>query len=721
MLDRLALGPLAAGMTLPFLGEVVGLLVACVLVAYLCYRAGLVPIAGFLLAGVLVGPGGLGLVQDEALVASLAEIGVILLLFTIGLEFSLEQLARIQRIILVGGGLQVGVTIALTAALALAFGVDARAAVFTGALVALSSTAIVLGLLAERSQMASPLGQHALGILIFQDLAIVAMVLLVPLLGEGGGSLVALGLALAKAVALLVVVLVAARRAVPWLLDRIAGTRHTELFLLAVVSLCFGTAWVTSLAGVSLALGAFLAGLVISEGRYRAQALGDVLPLRIVFNAAFFVSVGMLLNVGFLVRHVPLVLGAAAAAVVLKAVVTTASVLVLRVPARIAVGAGLLLAQIGEFSFVLNVAGREAGLSPLGLGVEGEQTFIAATVLLMILTPFLADAGPHLGAWVEARLGGPAPEPLDAAAGDGHGVALEDHVVIVGYGVAGKQLAHVLQQAGLPFAVVELNARTVADAQAEGLPVVFGDACRTPVLEAVAIERAKLCVIAINDRDATERIVQLAHHENPTLQVVARTPYVADVGRLHDAGAEVVVADELETAIRLFGAVLRAYGVPLSEVERHTRELRMRDYEVLLARDAVDDAHQMVLEGLNEEGLHTRAVHVRPGAPVAGRTLAGLDLRGTHGLTVLAVRRDEEPLSAPNGDFRVASHDRLVLLGPSEAFAEAADLFARPPTSARPPTARTRLLRRPTRQDALAPTGCARRREWRLVPEAWRL
>ena len=674
---------LLAGVSLPFFAEIVALLTISVVIAYLCYRIHIVPIAGFLIAGVIIGPSALGLVEDLALINNLAEIGVILLLFSIGVEFSLEKLARIKRIVLWAGSLQVVITIGLVAALAVAWGAGVRDALFTGGLVALSSTAIVLGLLSDRGETDSPAGQNALGILIFQDFAIIAMVLLVPLLGGQGGSTVDLLLALGKALGLVGAVLVAARVVVPRVLDLVARTRRQELFLLTVVALCFGIAWLVSLADVSLALGAFLAGLVVSESPYSTQAFSEVVPLRTVFNAAFFVSVGMLLDLGFLIDQWPLVLSVAGAALVLKALITTGSVLVLRYPLRIAAAAGLTLAQIGEFSFVLNIAGRDAGLSFAGLGATGEQAFIAATVLLMLLTPLLMASGPALGAALErllARVRPPSGEGVSVSS-DGSPSAPEelepeDHVLVVGYGPSGQRLAQVLQQTGISFVVVELNPDLVDKAKDADLSVVYGDASREHVLEVAGVHHAKLCVVAINDRHATERIVRLAEYLNPTLEIVARARFLSDVDPLHDAGADVVVPEELETAVRLFATVLHSYRVPSDEIQQHMQEARAHNYG--LFRDDLSMTHQMVLEGLSEDGLHTRGVAVRAGAHAAGKTLGELALRRDYGLTVLAVRRDDQMVASPAGDFRVEPGDRLVLTGDADQFDTCCSLFRDP-------------------------------------------
>ncbi|HWH13510.1 MAG TPA: cation:proton antiporter, partial [Miltoncostaeaceae bacterium] len=386
-------GVLAAASAPAFLPSLVAAVIAGAAIAYVCQRIGLVPIVGFLVAGVVIGPNALGVVTDQGTVSAAAEIGVILLLFSIGIEFSLARLAAIRRLILVGGTLQVGLAIGLTTAILLALGVAWEAAVFTGMLVSLSSTAIVLKLLSARGEMRAPHGQAALGLLLFQDLAIVAMVLVVPMLGTGGGSLLDLGDAVVRGVLVVAVVIVVARRLMPPVLELVARACSAEVFLAAVVAICFGTAYLTSLAGVSVSLGAFLAGLMVSESRFSEHAFGEIKPLEIIFSGTFFVSVGMLLDPGFLLDEPLLVLAAVAGILLVKAATGAVAVRALGRTAGTAAFTGLLLAQIGEFSFVLEQVGRSAGLSPGGQGAEGVQAFIAATVLLMAATPLLALAG----------------------------------------------------------------------------------------------------------------------------------------------------------------------------------------------------------------------------------------------------------------------------------------------------------------------------------------
>ncbi|WP_445663945.1 cation:proton antiporter domain-containing protein [Fodinibius sp. AD559] len=660
---------------LPFLNELVALFLVSVGIAYLCYRLNLVPIVGFLIAGVIIGPNALALVPDQELVDILAEIGVILLLFTIGIEFSLEKLNRIRKAIVIGGGFQVIVTTLVVVGLSMAFGVSLNTAIYTGFLVALSSTAIVLGLFAQRKETDTPTGQLSLAVLIFQDLSIVLMVLLVPLLAGQSESVFDVFWILGKAVLLILAVLVLARRIVPWILEKVAKTKNPELFLLTVVAVCFGTVALSSMANVSLALGAFLAGLVVSESEFSEQALSEILPLRTIFNAVFFVSVGMLLDLSYVIEYPLLLLGIAVLVILLKLIITSAGLLTLGYPVRIAAASGLALAQIGEFSFVLERAGRAAGITPAGMGELGSQIFIAVSVLLMIGTPFLLNAGPRLGELLSRT-------PLSKLGEDSNGEqtdykqSLEDHVIIVGYGPAGRHLEQVLHETGIPYVVIEMNPDSVEEMRANDIPAIYGDAGRFHILEKAGIDKSKMVVIATNDPSASPRIIRIARHHNPTLQIVVRTRYLSDVDQLERLGADNVIPEEMETTVRIFSKVLGAYMVPQDEIEDHIQTLRAHDYEIM--RGSLQEAHLMVLQGLDDEGLHTRAVVVREGAPVADKTLQELQLRNKYNLTVLAVKREDQTIGSPAGDFELQPGDRLVMVGLADRFAECAELFRTP-------------------------------------------
>ena len=569
-------GTLAAVGELPFLSQLVLVFAAAAVFTYLSRRLRLVPIVGFLVAGVVIGPNALGLIDSPELIDGMAEVGVILLLFTIGVEFSLEKLALIRRFIVLGGGLQVGLTVLATAAVLRALGVDARVGLYTGCLVALSSTAIVLKLHSDAGTTDTPVGRIGLGVLIFQDLAVIVMVLLLPVLAGEGRGLGPVLLRIGQAVGMIALTLALAFRAVPALLDRIAAVRSSELFLLTVVVICFGIAWLTSLGGVSVSLGAFLAGLVVSGSRFREYAVGEILPLRTLFNAVFFVSVGMLLDVGFVLDRPLLVLGVALGVLVAKAAITGVSVLALRYPLHIAAVVAVSLAQIGEFSFVLEVAGRAEGLTPGDFGEEGRQAFLAVTVLLMTATPFMMRAATARGLALRAADGGDAGDAPQAEEGEGPAVPSRGHVVLCGYGLAGRAIQTALGHLGIPHVVVDLNPVSVLEAQAFGIPAVYGDLRRGSVREQANSGMARLAVIAINDADAAKAVAQGLKLGHPEIEIVVRVPYVIDAEPLEEIGAEVVVIEEVESAVHMLEETLCGCGVPMEEVRLQMARFRSR-------------------------------------------------------------------------------------------------------------------------------------------------
>ncbi len=562
---------LAAGAVPHFLVEIVAIVAAAALVAYVSQRIGLVPIVGFLRAGVLIGPSSLGLVDNPAVIEAAAEIGVLLLLFTIGIEFSVDTLLRIRRLILVGGGLQVLLATGLTAGAAMAFGVGWQAAVFTGFLVALSSTAIVTKLLGDRGETGTEPGQAAVGLLVFQDIAVILMVLLVPALGGGDGvSALSLGLALGKAALLVVVVWVVARRLLPPVLEHVARTCSPELFLLTIIAICLGTAFLVGLAGVSISLGAFLAGLVVSQSRFSEHALSEILPLQILFSATFFVSVGLLLDLGFLFTHLPLVAGLVGAVLIIKLVTTYAAVRIEGRTAAVAAATALWLAQVGEFSFVLERSGLAAGLSPAGLGEAGSQAFIATTVVLMALTPVFAPWAGRLARHIEGKLGRtpgvdgtPGFDVVDTEAevqeAAAHFADLRDHVIIAGYGTAARLLARGLRDAGVPFVVATLSPDGAQEAEREGVPSLRGDYTKQHILDALGLRRARLLVVPDDLPAMARRVVGVARALAPDVHIVASVPTAADAEELAAAGADRAVGHREEAALGLLTAVLAPF------------------------------------------------------------------------------------------------------------------------------------------------------------------
>ena len=545
-----------------FLTQIAALVVAGAVIGYLCARLRIVPIVGFLVAGVLIGPNALGVVREREIIDAAAEVGVILLLFTIGIEFSLGRLMSIRRLVLLGGSVQVLSAVGVVTGVLVLAGVDLRPALFTGLLVSLSSTAIVLKLLGDRGATSSPTGQTSLGLLIFQDLAVVAMVLVLPLLGGTGGGALELGRAVGTAIAVIVVTLVVARRVMPKVLEAVARACSPEVFLLSIIALCLGTAYLTALAGVSVSLGAFLAGLVVSESRHSAHALGEILPLQILFSATFFLSVGTLLDVRFLLEEPLLVLAAVALVLVVKTATTFAAAAITGVKVATAASAALLLAQVGEFAFVLERLGRDEGLTPAGLGEDGSQAFIAATVLLLVATPGLDAAGRALAAALERRTSRRAGAAHVAPAATAE--ESDEHVVLSGWGSAARSLTVELVASGVPVVVVTLNPDGAGEAEQLGVSVVRGDSTKEHVLRTAGADRARLVVIGDDEPEQAARISGVVATVAPQAGIVVLTHDPEAVPELYGSGATTVVDAGRAAHSQLSSAVLARLRPPPS-------------------------------------------------------------------------------------------------------------------------------------------------------------
>ncbi|MDE3218354.1 MAG: cation:proton antiporter, partial [Nitrospirota bacterium] len=561
-------------------------------VVFVFHQFRLPSIAGFLVAGALIGPHGLNLISDIGTVQVLAEIGVVLLLFTIGIEFSLVQLASLRRLMFLAAPIQVGGVLLISWLGAMLVGLSWRQGLFWGFLFSLSSTAIVLKTLAERGDSDSIHGRATIGILVFQDLAVVPMMLLTPILAsqsDGGG--LAILLTLGKSVLVVVLVIAAAWFLVPKLLEHIVRSRSRELFLLTVIVLCLGIAWLTSLGGLSLALGAFIAGLVISESEYSHQAMAEVLPFRDSFNSLFFVSIGILMDWRVLFSHPLPVAGLLVTILLVKFIAGAGAVLLADVPPRSAIMVGIALAQVGEFSFLLAQQGQESGF----LRGDPYQVFLAVSVLSMIVTPFLMQWSPYLArrveAWQRLRHWLPSRTTAHVLQTEGKQIRMKDHVIIVGYGLNGRNLARVLGDTEIPYLALDLDGDTVSREAKHGVPVYYGDATNPHVLRHMRIEDAKVLVVAISDPFITRRTVQVAKGLNPKLHVVVRTRYLRELEELHQLGADDVVPEEFETSIEIFALVLRTYKLPQEFVTQKAEQVRREGYALLRRSELPELAH----------------------------------------------------------------------------------------------------------------------------------
>ncbi len=556
---------------LTILQDLVIIFTAAILVVGSLQRLRVPTIAGFILVGALLGPRSLGLISDIHDVEVLAEVGVVLLLFGIGLELSLDRLRRLWKPILIGGALQVGVTLVLTAAFALFLGLTVGQSIFLGFLTAVSSTAIVLRGLQAKGELESGHGRFVLGILVFQDLCVVPMMLSLPLLAGKGATVSGALTAMVASIGMVVAVLAAARVLVPRVLHAVARTRQRDLFILTVAAICFGTAWAVSSAGVSLALGAFLAGLVVAGSEYRHQALAELVPMREVLTSLFFVSVGMLLDPAALVSR-PLVIGGLLAAILIgKFVIVLLVAMWMGLSVRVATMAAMSLCQIGEFAFVLVTAAGGTALVDTGL----EQNLMAAMILSMLLAPITLALAPHAAAGVETNQVLNGLLRVRPVADAGHMVdELQGHVILAGLGITGKELVHLLQKLEVPHVVVDLNAESVRRASRDGQKAVFGDVTSPEVLEFLGVHRARWLVLTVNDEAATARAVEAARNLSPELKILVRARFAAEAASLVKAGATEVVTSELTAAVEILTRVLLAHGVESPEHEPYLRRIR---------------------------------------------------------------------------------------------------------------------------------------------------
>lgn len=638
------------------------------------------PLVAFILTGAIVGPYGFSIIEGQDQVANLAELGIILLLFTIGLEFSFKDLWKIRVIAIAGGALQVGLSFAFFCGLALFMGLAVNEAILMGFLFSLSSTAIVLKILHQNGETDSPHGSIALGILIFQDLAAIPMIMAIPFLAsipQLATSPLLSGDALTRLVIsdlLIVMILVAfAKWVIPRIMYEIARTRNQELFLLVVILTCFGVAWLVSFTGISLAIGALLAGLIISGSEYSHQAASLVLPFRDIFTSFFFISVGMLVDVHFLVENLWLVTFLIVIAIVAKALLATAAPLALGYPLRTAVMTGLALAQVGEFSFIIAQSGFDSGILP----AETYQTFLIVALITMALTPFVISTGQPVAGRI-CRLPALARVARGTCSTDDNGtrVPKSDHLVIIGYGVTGRNLARTASQAGIPYNIIELNPDLVMAARKDGESVVFGDATAEGVLSHAGVPSARIVVVGINDPVATRRIVSLCRKLNPALSIIVRTRYISEAGALNAEGADEVIAEEFETSVEIFTVVLHKYFVPRDKIDAFVSDVRADGYQMLRTRTAMQGTLPDLVRHIPD--ITITSFTVEPGSPLDGTTLGGFNLRKRFNLLVLAIRRGNETITSLSGETRLEAGDIAIIYASPEDIAKGAALFIHP-------------------------------------------
>lgn len=653
-------------MEIPLLSDIVIILGLSIPVIFLFRKFRLPALLGFLLTGVIIGPNSLELVHNVHEVEVLAEIGVILLLFIIGMEFSLKTIASMQRIVIGGGLLQVGLTIGATMLAASGAGFSWNEALFLGFLVSLSSTAIVLTLLQEKGSINEPYGKISLAVLIFQDVIVVPMMLFAPLMAgqseDVGGELLSL---LFKAVAAVALVIVSARYLVPRLLLEIARTQSRELFLLSVIVICFAVAWGTSAIGLSLALGAFMAGLVISESEYSTQATALMLPFREIFTSFFFVSIGMLLDLRFFAGHLVLIMALAVGLMFVKGLVAALAAAVLRFPLRTVLMTGFTLFQIGEFAFILSATGLNLGL----LDEETYQYFLAVSILSMAVTPFVMAGA---GTWVDGVLRSPLPARLqrfneltEHPDQEPNEEDLRDHVLIIGYGVTGRNVAGAARHARIPYVVLDLNPERVAQARADGHPATFGDAASDFVLQHLHVYSARVAVVAVSESATARLIVSQIRNICQTVYLIVRTRAVREVEAFYHLGANEVIPEEFETSVEVFTRLLHRYFVPQDEVEGFVRQIRAGAYEML--RPPVSGG-QVAATRLNIPDINVTCLRVQHADnEVVGKSLAESAIRSRYNINLIGILRGPEFITDIQPQTTIEQEDVLYIVGEPDA------------------------------------------------------
>ncbi len=631
------------------------LLAVAVGVVVLCRILRLPAMLGYLIVGILIGPHALGWIPDAPQTRHLAEFGVVFLMFSIGLEFSLTRLRTMQRVVFGLGAAQVAATMLLVMLTSLFFGLDWRAGLALGGVLAMSSTAIVSKMLVERAELNAPHGQKIMGVLLFQDLAVVPLIIIIPALASEPGDLSAtLAVALLKAAVVLSALLFFGQHLLrPWF-HLVARQKSSELFMLNVLLFTLGLAWLTELAGLSLALGAFVAGMLISETEYRYQVEEDIKPFRDVLLGLFFVTIGMLLNLGSVLGGFGWIVLVLLILLPFKAVVVALLARWLDADWGTAIRSGLGLAQAGEFGFVLLTLAGGVNLLPPAV----MQNVLAAMLISMLIAPFLIQ---HAEAIVR-RI---SPAEWMNRAMQLHQVAVQSmavdaHIIICGYGRSGQALAHFMQQEHIHFIALDLDSRHVREAAAEGANVVFGDAAKREVLLAAGLMRAKTLVITYDDKHSALKILHHVKELRPDLPVIVRTADETHIEALKQAGAAEVVAEVLEGSVMLASQAMLMSGVPLNRVIRRIQENRARRYSMFSSfLRAPADAVGETTENLQPR-FHSVLLGERDAA--VGKTLDEVNLAGME-VEVNSMRRHNVHGSQPAGDMVLRAGDVLVLLG----------------------------------------------------------
>ena len=629
-------------------------------------------IIGYLLTGVVAGPYLLGIISSPHQIELLAEIGVVLLMFTIGLEFSINHLFRIRKIVFLGGFMQLILTAGITMLIARLYHIDWEGALFVGFLTALSSTAVVLKLMQERSEITSNYGRTVLGILIFQDIILIPLLLFVPMLGgevsDQSGQLLLL---LVKTVFLVGLVYVGNRWLMPKILQLVAHTKNQELFMMSIFVICLSVALLTSEMGISLAFGAFLAGLMISESEYSHNAFGHLIPFKDTFTSFFFVSIGMLLDLGFVADHFWLVFFTILLVIIVKILIASGTAFILGHTFRGTIMVGFALCQVGEFSFILAQSGMQYQIIP----EYYYQLFLAVAVISMSVTPLLIMVSrpvadqllklPLPKIWIEGLFPLPQIEIPE----------LKNHLVIIGKDSRALNLSVMAKYLSLPYISIVFDPEVVRKLQKKGETVIYGDATNDSILEKAHIDSADVAVVSVGNLIVAMSVVDRIRYLNPHIFIIVRTKHVVDVEELYRIGANQVIPEEFETAIDLFERVLKKRLAPQREINMLIARIRKDHYGIF--RDDIAKSDLLFQELPN---LEIMALKVSHGSIVIGKTLEEIRFRKVFGVTLVAILRENKLIEHPDVNTHLEEFDIVYIMGRSEQIAQAFELFGQTET-----------------------------------------
>jgi len=656
-------------MELSVLKDIVIIFALSSLVNYLFTRIKVPTIIGYLLTGVLVGPKLMGIIKAPQEIELMAEIGVVLLLFMIGMEFSLNHLFKIRRRVFLGGFLQVTLTTLLTTLLTHTYDLSWKSSLFIGFLTALSSTAVVLKILQDRSEITSNYGRTVLGILIFQDVLLVPLMLFTPFLGGGeidyGSQLFLLAI---KSVFIIGFLYVGNRWLMPKLLHKIAMTRNQELFMMIVLLICLSVALLTYQMGMPLAFGAFLAGLMISESEYSHDAFGNLITFRDTFTSFFFVSIGMLLDLSFVADHFAVIMAAVAVVVILKMLVGGLTAFLLGHTFKGTILVGVALSQVGEFSFILAKLGKDFSI----LDDYFYQLFLAVAVITMSISPFVIQLGSRISAFLlllpipKWMIDGLFPlKQIDIP-------QLQNHLVLIGKDSRAQNLSKMAKYYNLPYVSIVFDPEIARQRQLKGETVVYGDAFNIPILEKASVGNAHIVVISIGKLDVLKVIIDKVRQLNKHAAIVVRTRHIEDIEALYKIGATQVIPEEFETAIDLFERVMANFLLPRTEIDSAIDKIRSDHYGIFLEETSTTKFN--ISKDIPD--IEIIPMEVTKSAKIIGKTLSGSRLREQYGITLVALKREQRVIDHPKPTLTFSEGDVAYLLGKTEQISGVAELFS---------------------------------------------